>query len=42
MTTEAASLVNSVNKLYMSQITNIKTKSAPVDYDPKIMELIGR
>jgi hypothetical protein len=42
VTTEAASLVNSVNKLYTSQIANIKTKNAPVDYDPRIMELIGK
>lgn len=42
VTTEAASLVNSLNKLYTSQITNLKAKGTPVDYDPKIMELIGK
>jgi hypothetical protein len=42
VTTEAASLVNNLQKLYTSQIINLKSSGSPVDYDPKIMEIIGK
>lgn len=42
LTTEAASIVNSIQKLYTSQIINLKSNGAPVDYDPKIMQLFGK
>lgn len=35
-------MVNNVHKLYTSQIINLKSNGAPVDYDPKIMNLIGK
>jgi hypothetical protein len=37
VTTEAASILNNIQKLYTSQITNLKSSGAPIDYDPKIM-----
>ena len=42
LTTEAASVVNNIQKLYTSQIVNLKSNGAPVDYDPKIMNLFGQ
>lgn len=35
-------MVNNVHKLYTSQIINLKSNGSPVDYDPKIMNLIGK
>lgn len=35
-------MVNNVHKLYTSQIINLKSNGAAVDYDPKIMSLIGK
>jgi hypothetical protein len=42
VTTEAATLVNTVSKLYTAQIDTLKTKGALADYDPKIMGLIAK
>ena len=42
LTTEAASVVNNIQKLYTSQIVNLKSSGAPVDYDPKILQLFGQ
>lgn len=42
LTTEAASIVNNVNKLYTSQIMNLKSSGSPAEYDPKILQLLGK
>ena len=42
LTTEAASVVNNIQNLYTSQIVNLKSNGAPVDYDPKIMNMFGK
>ena len=42
LTTEAGSMLNGMNKMYVSQIDALKSKGISVDYDNRILEMTGK
>lgn len=42
LTSEAGGLINNVTKIYTSQIDTLKSRGTPVEYDNRILEIIGK